>query len=103
MDFFSNLNFLYFNPKLTKKSNLYIEWEGKRARIVRPDVQAINGVIHVIDTVLMKKRDLSVNSSSHPVVSITLTIIIQDDNHYDKYLSSQLNNENNLKQIIENN
>jgi len=55
--------------------NLYIEWEGKRARIVRPDVQAINGVIHVIDQVLMKKRDLTVNSSSHPIVNITLTIV----------------------------
>ena len=59
--------------------NVYIEWENIRARIIRPDVQAINGVIHVIDQVLMKKRDLSVNSSTHPmvnpVVSITLAIV----------------------------
>lgn len=55
--------------------NLYIEWEGKRARIVRSDVQAINGVIHVIDQVLMKKRDLTVNSSSQPFSSISLMII----------------------------
>jgi uncharacterized surface protein with fasciclin (FAS1) repeats len=56
--------------------NLYIEWEGKRARIVRPDVQAINGVIHVIDQVLMKKRDLSTTSSSTlPILNTTLIII----------------------------
>jgi len=54
--------------------NLYIEWEGRRARITRADVQAINGVIHVIDQVLMKKRDLTVNSSQHSIASITLTI-----------------------------
>ena len=29
--------------------NQYIECEGKRARVVRPDIQATNGVIHVID------------------------------------------------------
>jgi uncharacterized surface protein with fasciclin (FAS1) repeats len=56
--------------------NIYIEWEGKRARIVRPDVQAINGVIHVIDQVLMKKRDLSTTSSSTlPILNTTLIII----------------------------
>jgi uncharacterized surface protein with fasciclin (FAS1) repeats len=56
--------------------NIYIEWEGKRARIIRPDVQAINGVIHVIDQVLMLKRDLTVNgSSTQPIVSITLMMI----------------------------
>jgi uncharacterized surface protein with fasciclin (FAS1) repeats len=55
--------------------NIYIEWEGKRARIVRPDVQAINGVIHVIDQVLMKKRDLTTNSSTHPIVNITFMIV----------------------------
>ncbi|XP_054161608.1 fasciclin-1-like [Oppia nitens] len=55
--------------------NLYIEWEGRRARIVRSDVQAINGVIHVIDQVLMKKRDLTVNSSQHSIASITLTAL----------------------------
>ncbi|XP_076342284.1 fasciclin-1-like [Tachypleus tridentatus] len=39
-------------------ADVYLEWEGIQAVIVRPDVQATNGVIHVIDRVLMKQRDM---------------------------------------------
>ncbi|KFM77399.1 Fasciclin-1, partial [Stegodyphus mimosarum] len=38
---------------------LLLEWEGRQARIVRPDVQTVNGVIHVIDRVMMMRRDLT--------------------------------------------
>ncbi|KAF8777992.1 Fasciclin-1 like protein [Argiope bruennichi] len=43
---------------------LLLEWEGLQARIIRPDVQAVNGVIHVIDRVMMKRRDLTKSESS---------------------------------------
>ncbi|GBM28880.1 hypothetical protein AVEN_52826-1, partial [Araneus ventricosus] len=43
---------------------LLLEWEGLQARIIRPDVQAVNGVIHVIDRVMMKRRDLTKSGSS---------------------------------------
>lgn len=42
---------------------LLLEWEGLQARIIRPDVQAVNGVIHVIDRVMMKRRDLTKSGS----------------------------------------
>ncbi|XP_035226003.1 fasciclin-1-like, partial [Stegodyphus dumicola] len=42
---------------------LRVEWEGRPANIVRPDVQATNGIIHVIDRVMMKRRDLTKSGS----------------------------------------
>ena len=67
--------------KVIKESdgNLWIEWEGLRSRIVRPDIQATNGVIHVIDRVLMIKRHPmpSTSSKSSIVINIIeLNIII---------------------------
>ncbi|XP_023228437.1 fasciclin-1-like isoform X1 [Centruroides sculpturatus] len=41
-----------------------VKWEGELAHIMRPGVQATNGVIHVIDQVMMKPRDLSTVSSA---------------------------------------
>ncbi|XP_013782766.1 fasciclin-1-like [Limulus polyphemus] len=40
------------------KADVSVEWEGLEAVIIRPDVQATNGVIHVIDRILMKRRDM---------------------------------------------
>lgn len=42
----------------SETDTLYVEWEGIHAVITRPDVQATNGVIHVIDRILMKRRDM---------------------------------------------
>lgn len=42
----------------------YIEWENIKARVVRPDVQCTDGVIHVIDTVLVQRREISVSGGS---------------------------------------
>ncbi|XP_054717752.1 fasciclin-1-like [Uloborus diversus] len=44
---------------------LLLEWEGLQARIIRPDVQAVNGVMHVIDRVMMKRRDLTKSSAPY--------------------------------------
>lgn len=51
---FQNLTFIFSNL-----GPLTVEWEGLSANIVRPDVQATNGIIHVIDRVMMKRRDLT--------------------------------------------
>lgn len=40
-------------------NDVFLVWEGIRARIVRPDVQATNGIIHIIDRVMMMDRDLT--------------------------------------------
>lgn len=42
----------------------FAEWENIRARVVRPDVQCTDGVIHVIDQVLVQRREISVNSQA---------------------------------------
>lgn len=56
---------------------VFVEWEGLRAKITRPDVRAVNGVIHVIDTVLMKKRDMTTNDSTATLSSpILLTFAL---------------------------
>jgi len=54
---------------------VFLEWEGLRAKITRPDVRAVNGVIHVIDTVLMKKRDMTTNDSTASVASPLLLCV----------------------------
>ncbi|XP_017796354.1 PREDICTED: fasciclin-1-like, partial [Habropoda laboriosa] len=41
-----------------------IEWKGKWIRVFRPDVECTNGIIHVIDTVLMKESDVWVTGTA---------------------------------------
>ncbi|XP_054721635.1 fasciclin-1-like [Uloborus diversus] len=51
--------------KISRQSGpLTVEWEGLQATIVRPDVKATNGIIHVIDRVMMKRRDLTKSGSA---------------------------------------
>lgn len=57
---------------------LTVEWEGLTANIVRPDVQATNGVIHVIDRVMMKRRDLTKSGSPSyaPGSSVLVSVLL---------------------------
>lgn len=56
---------------------ILLVWEGIRAKITRPDVKTINGVIHVIDNVLMKKRDMMTSTAaSIPVLSVMSLILV---------------------------
>uniref|UniRef100_T1IHN2 FAS1 domain-containing protein n=1 Tax=Strigamia maritima TaxID=126957 RepID=T1IHN2_STRMM len=62
------------------ETEYWLEWENVRARIRRPDVHTKNGVIHVIDAVLMKQSDLTVGSFSSAdtslIISLSLTTTI---------------------------
>ena len=40
-----------------------LEWEDLEARVIRPNLQCNNGYIHVIDKVIMKKRDVTLSKS----------------------------------------
>ena len=53
----TNKIYFYFTAYL-------FEWNGKWVRVVRPDVLCTNGVIHVIDTVLLRDFDMSVTAPS---------------------------------------
>lgn len=55
---------------------IYLLWENLKAKITRPDVNAVNGVIHVIDTVLMKKRDMTTSSASTLNASVVLSLVV---------------------------
>lgn len=41
-----------------------VEWEGKRIRVIRPDVECTNGIIHVINTVFLKDSDVRVTGGA---------------------------------------
>ncbi|UXI18670.1 hypothetical protein NH340_JMT04613 [Sarcoptes scabiei] len=46
-----------------KTREIYVEWEGKKAKIIESDIYGLNGVVHIIDKVLAKRRDFKVNSA----------------------------------------
>lgn len=53
-----------------------IEWEDLEARVIRPNLECSNGIIHVVDKVIMKKRDVTLSKSSGSVgASLILTLI----------------------------
>lgn len=53
---------LIISPDPTTKE-IFVEWEGKKAKIIKSDIYGLNGVIHVIDQVLAKKRDFKVSGA----------------------------------------
>ena len=67
--------------RFVKKADLdgsietFIEWEDLQARVIRPNMECTNGMIHVIDKVIMKKRDVTLSKSPGSVAaSLILTI-----------------------------
>ncbi|KAK3875406.1 hypothetical protein Pcinc_019719 [Petrolisthes cinctipes] len=56
---------IYFQARVREAFGEYtLEWNGISARVIRPDVECVNGVVHVIDKVLMARRDVTVISGS---------------------------------------
>ncbi|XP_050456093.1 fasciclin-1 isoform X2 [Cataglyphis hispanica] len=54
-----------------------LEWQGnKKIRVVRPDVECTNGIIHVIDTVLFKDSDVHVTGGASLATLAPLLIMI---------------------------
>jgi len=45
----------------TEGAKVFLEWEGIHAHIERPNINAINGVIHAIDRILFKEADMKVS------------------------------------------
>ena len=59
----------------TGENYTVIEWEDLEARVIRPNLECNNGFIHIIDKVIMKKRDVTL-SKSPKSVTVALTILI---------------------------
>ncbi|XP_076044280.1 fasciclin 1 Fas1 domain-containing isoform X2 [Oratosquilla oratoria] len=56
---------IYFQAVLRESfGNYFLEWNGIKAQVIRPDVECVNGVVHVINKVLMKSRDVTVSSAT---------------------------------------
>ncbi|KAL7640586.1 UNVERIFIED_CONTAM: hypothetical protein RMT77_008861 [Armadillidium vulgare] len=41
----------------------FLNWNGITAKVIRPDVECVNGVVHVIDKVIMVRSDVTVSGS----------------------------------------
>ncbi|OXU31746.1 hypothetical protein TSAR_014061, partial [Trichomalopsis sarcophagae] len=49
-----------------------IEWMGKKIKVIRPDVACTNGIIHVIDDVMLRESDIYVTGSGASVPGFIL-------------------------------
>lgn len=52
-----------------------IQWEDLEARVIRPNLECTNGYIHVIDKVIMKKRDITLSKASSMTASSLLALM----------------------------
>ncbi|XP_065337194.1 fasciclin-1 isoform X3 [Cloeon dipterum] len=62
----------------TGEAGYYIEWQGERILVSRPDVECTNGIIHVIDSALLRDTDVYVTGGVRglgPVMSV-LTLLL---------------------------
>ncbi|KAH6931148.1 hypothetical protein HPB50_022505 [Hyalomma asiaticum] len=54
---------------------IHLLWEGREAVVVRPDVQATNGVIHVISKVMMLRRDMT-SAAAAPATPVAAVLLL---------------------------
>ncbi|XP_059487719.1 fasciclin-1 isoform X2 [Neocloeon triangulifer] len=60
------------------EAGYYLEWQGERILVSRPDVECTNGIIHVIDTPLLRDADVRVTGGVDglaPLMSV-LTLLV---------------------------
>lgn len=48
----------------------FVNYDGVVARIVRPDIECTNGFIHLIDKVVVKRRDITLGGSNSMLPSV---------------------------------
>lgn len=58
-----NVQFVSSSP-VVAVSGYYIEWNNEWIHVFRPDVECTNGVIHVIDSVLLQESDIVVSAGA---------------------------------------
>ncbi len=45
------------------ENDTVVYWEDLKAKLVRPNLNCTNGYVHILDKVLMKRRDMTVSTS----------------------------------------
>ncbi|XP_013782905.1 fasciclin-1-like [Limulus polyphemus] len=55
---------------------LSLEWQNIRATIVRPDVQATNGIIHVIDRIMVKPGEITITGGTTTLSVSVATVLV---------------------------
>jgi len=59
MVFFKKKYFLKYLYKITENAT-FVRWEHITARLIRPDLRCQNGIVHVIDEVIVRRREIAV-------------------------------------------
>lgn len=54
----------FFNRTIDGEKKFMVAYENREAVIVRPNIECTNGYIHVIDTVIMKRRDVTLGGGN---------------------------------------
>ncbi|XP_066902751.1 fasciclin-1 isoform X3 [Halyomorpha halys] len=65
--------------EMNETKGFYIEWNNDWIHVFRPDVECTNGVIHVIDKVLLKDSDIYVTGSGyhlHPTFGFVFCLLL---------------------------
>ena len=68
-----NSIFIYF-----AEQSIYLDYDGVVAKIIRGDIECTNGYIHMIDKVIVKRRDITLAGSSavFPSFMVFLTTLV---------------------------
>ena len=53
-----------------------VEWEDVQAKLIRPNLECTNGYIHIIDRVVMKRRDVTLVASAASTFQICLVTLL---------------------------
>ena len=53
----------------------YVNYDGVVAKVVKSDIECTNGYIHLIDKVVVKRRDITLGGSSSILPSVVATIV----------------------------
>lgn len=70
---------IFFEPRVSAQlSEYYVTWQGKRALVTQPDIECVNGVIHIIDKVLMDQVPVSGTGEhfSGALATLLLTMLL---------------------------
>ena len=53
-----------------------VEWEDVKAKLIRPNLECTNGYIHIIDRVIMKRRDVTLIAKAGKAETMPIVVAI---------------------------